>query len=107
MAPFSLQTGVLSFFLTLSGHFLFLLSSSFYSFPESLWGLGHLVEFLRAEGVIVPHGLCRWVTFGIKFSLIVFLQSSNTVFSDEVMYHIIIMMGIIQDTLILCANLHT
>ena len=66
-----------------------------------------MVEFLRAEGVIVPHGLCRWVTFGIKFSLIVFLQSSNTVFSDEVMYHIIIMMGIIQDTLILCANLHT
>ena len=94
---------MLSFLLTLSCYFLFLLSS-FYSFPESLWGHGYLVQFLRAEGVTVPHGVCSWVTFGFKFSLIVFLQSSNAVFSDAVIYHIIIMMGTVWDTLILCAN---
>lgn len=86
-----LQASILSFFLTLSCHFPFLLSSSFHSFPESLWGLGHLVQLVRAEGVIVPRSVCRWETFlapQIQF---------DCIFAE---WQYIIIMGILWDKLI-------
>ena len=51
-------------------------------------GLGHLIQLLRDEKVVVPHGVLRWESFWhLKLNLIVFSWSGNTIFGDVAAYH--------------------